>query len=127
VTEYTQKINELTDINFRNVHQTERAISAKKFIDLNFDKPISLGIIANAIHCSKFHLNREFKRLYGFTPAKYLREKRIQEAKKILTNYGTVADACFNVGYESFSTFSLLFRRMTGKNAKHFKTARMKK
>lgn len=61
------------------------------------------------------------------TPTKYLKEKRIQEAKIILTNNGAVTDACLSVGYESLSTFSILFRRMTGKNAETFKSARMKK
>lgn len=127
MTEYNRKINKLTDINFRNGHQTDRAINAKKFIDLNYFNPLSLDIIASNVYSSKFHLNREFKRLYGMTPAKYLKEKRIQEAKIILTNNGAVTDACFSVGYGSLSTFSMLFRRMTGKNAETFKSARMKK
>ena len=127
MTEYNRKINKLTDINFRNGHQTDRAINAKKFIDLNYFNRLSLDTIASNVYSSKFHLNREFKRLYGMTPTKYLKEKRIQEAKIILTNNGAVTDACFSVGYESLSTFSILFRRMTGKNAETFKSARMKK
>ena len=127
MTEYNKKINKLTDINFRNGRQTDRAINAKKFIDLNYFNPLSLDTIASNVYSSKFHLNREFKRLYGMIPIKYLKEKRIQEAKIILTNNGAVTDACLSVGYESLSTFSILFRRMTGKNAETFKSARMKK
>ena len=127
MTEYNKKINKLTAINFRNGHQTDRAINAKKFIDLNYSNSLSLDTIANNVYSSKFHLNREFKRLYGMTPVKYLKEKRIQEAKIILTNNRAVTDACFSVGYQSLSTFSILFRRMTGKNAETFKSARMKK
>ncbi len=125
--DYNRKINELCNVNFRNGYQADRAINAKRFIDFNFSKTISLDIIAQAVYCSKFHLNREFKRFYGMTPAKYLKEKRINEAKKILANNGTVSEACFCVGYQSLSTFSVLFRRMTGKNPEIFKTARMKK
>ncbi|MEX2512875.1 MAG: AraC family transcriptional regulator [Cyclobacteriaceae bacterium] len=124
---YSKKVSELNEANFRNKYQIDRVISAKNYIDKNYAENFSLDMIANAVHSSKFHLNREFKRLYGMTPSKYLIEKRIQEAKKILTNNGTVSDACFSVGYESLSTFSILFRRMTGKNAESFKSARMKK
>lgn len=127
LTTYSEKLSELNETIFQNKHQIDRAISAKKFIDENYPENLNLDIIANAVHSSKFHLNREFKRLYGMTPSQYAKEKRIQEAKKILTNNGTVSDACLSVGYESLTTFSILFRRMTGKNAKAFKSARMKK
>ena len=121
MTEYNKKINELAAINFGNRHQTDRAINARKFIDLNYANPLSLDKIATHVYSSKFHLNREFKRLYGITPAQYVKEKRIQEAKIILRNNGAVTDACFKVGYRSLSSFSSLFKRMTGKNAETFK------
>jgi AraC-like DNA-binding protein len=79
------------------------------------------------VSSSKFHLNREFKRHYGFTPNKYLKDKRISEAKRLLKDNSTVTDACFSVGYESLSTFSILFRRWTGSNPSDLKKARMKK
>lgn len=124
---YNNTVKKLTARFYRNTHQIDRVIKAKHFIDQNFNQPLSLDTISNAVHVSKFHLNREFKRLYGLTPAQHLKEKRISEAKKILANHGSVSDACYSVGYESLSTFSLLFRRMTGKNAAKVKSARMNK
>lgn len=124
---YNNKICDLNATSFRNKHQVDRAIRARYFIDKYYSEKVDLTSIVIAVHSTKFHLNREFKRLYGTTPVQYLKEKRIQEAKKILTNNGTVSDACYTVGYESLSTFSILFRRMTGKNATAFKSARMKK
>lgn len=127
MTFYNQTVKKMSDRLYRNSYQTDRAIRARKFIDKNFDKLIFLDTIASAVFCSKFHLNREFKRHYGMTPSKYLTDKRVSEAKKILLDNGSVTDACFSVGYESLSTFSLLFRRMTGKNAGNFRKARIKK
>ena len=127
MTHYNQTITKMNGQIYVNVHQTERATRARKFIDQNFDKQISLDNIANAVYCSKFHLNREFKRHYGITPSRYLTGKRISEAKKVLKENGSVSDACYSVGYESISTFSILFRRLTGLNPSHIKKARMNK
>jgi AraC-like DNA-binding protein len=79
---YSRELHELTNINFQNDHQTNRAINTKRYIDENFHNPISLERIAHAVHCSRFHLNREFKRLYGMTPGKYLKENVFRKRRK---------------------------------------------
>lgn len=124
---YNQTITKLTRQLYHNDDQTDRAIRARKFIDHNFDRPIPLNKIANAVYCSKFHLNREFKRHYGVTPSQYLKDKRILEAKKLLSNNSSVTDTCYTVGYDSLSTFSMLFRQWTGFSPSNFKKARMNK
>lgn len=124
---YNKKIAELTKQLYGNVAQTERVIKAKQFIDKNYDLEIDLDTIAIAVHSSKFHLNREFKRHYGVTPSHYLKDRRILEAKKLLSESSTVTDTCFTVGYDSLSTFSLLFRRWTGFSPRAFKKARLNK
>ena len=124
---YNKKIAKLTKQFYGNVAQTERVIKAKQFIDKNYDLEMDLDTIATAANSSKFHLNREFKRHYGITPSHYLKDKRIIEAKKLLSESSTVTDTCFTVGYGSLSTFSLLFRRWTGFSPRAFKKARLNK
>jgi len=124
---YNKKIAELTKQLYGNVGQTERVINAKQFIDENYDLRIGLDAIARAANSSKFHLNREFKRHYGITPSQYLKDKRIFEAKKLLSGSSTVTNTCFTVGYDSLSTFSMLFRRCTGFSPEEFKKARLNK
>lgn len=124
---YNQKISKLTNQLYYNIGQTDRVIKAKYFIDKNYGLEIDLDTIANAVNGSKFHLNREFKRHYGVTPSHYLKNRRISEAKKLLSDSSTVTDTCFTVGYESLSTFSMLFRRWTGFSPSDFKKARLNK
>ena len=124
---YNKKINELTKQLYGNVAQTERVIKAKQFIDKNYGLEIDLDTISAAANSSRFHLNREFKRHYGITPSHYLKDKRILEAKKLLSESSTVTDTCFTVGYGSLSTFSMLFRRWTGFSPGAFKKARLNK
>ena len=118
---YNKKIAELTKQLYRNVGQTERVIKAKQFIDKNYGVEINLDAITTAVNSSKFHLNREFKRHYGITPSHYLKARRISEAKKLLSESSTVTDTCFTVGYDSLSTFSMMFRRWTGLSPRAFK------
>lgn len=127
MTNYTETIAQLTKQLYHNGDQTDRAIRARKFIDDHFGQPLPLNKIANTVHCSKFHLNREFKRHYGVTPLQYLKDKRISEAKKLLSGPSSVTDTCYTVGYDSLSTFSLLFRQWTGFSPSDFKKARMNK
>ena len=122
---FNKKIAELTKQLYGNVAQTERVIKAKQFIDKNYGLEINLDAITAAANSSKFHLNREFKRHYGITPSHYLKDKRIIEAKKLLSESSTVTDTCFTVGYDSLSTFSMLFRRWTGFSPRLFKKSKI--
>jgi AraC-like DNA-binding protein len=121
---YIQTIKKLTEQLYNNPDLTERVIRTRKFIDKNFDKPIPLDKIAGAVYCSKFHLNREFKRYYGITPLQYLTEKRIERAKKLLSANSSVKATCYIVGYESLSTFSTLFKAWTGLSPSDFKKSK---
>lgn len=54
----------------------------------------------------------QFKKITGKTPSKYLNEKRLQKAKKLLlTTNLSVLDISLNVGYDSLSHFIKIFKK----------------
>ena len=55
------------------------------------------------------------------TPIKYLKEIRIDQAKKLLKAGKSVTDVCQEVGYDSMSTFSRVFKQCTGQSPKSYK------
>lgn len=59
---------------------------------------------------SRFHYIRMFQRVYGVTPKHYLRDLRIAKAKLKLQVGEPVTRVCTDVGYESVSTFSNVFK-----------------
>ena len=59
----------------------------KDFLDENFQKKIPLDMIADEFFISKYHMSREFKKVYGITIANYIIAKRITYAKELLTIY----------------------------------------
>jgi len=79
-----------------------------------YDRNIELGCMADEACYSKFHFIRLFRNVYGQTPHQYLKLLRIQKAMQLLSSGISVPDACYEVGFESVSSFSSLFKRISG-------------
>jgi AraC-like DNA-binding protein len=93
----------------------QKIVSAKIFIDENFDQPLDLNIISRHSCISRFHFHRLFTRIYRKTPHRYLTQKRIDNAKQLLAgNELSVSEICNNVGFESIGSFSILFKKEIG-------------
>ena len=95
----------------------------KRYIDVNFDRKIDLKDLALLQGFSRYHLLRLFKFYYGITPKQYQIHQRIKEAKNKLTNGCTVSESCYDVGFQSVTTFSTLFKRKTGMTPREFKNS----
>lgn len=91
----------------------KRIVQAKLFIDNNFSENIDLDNIADEAAFSKFHFIRIFKIVYGKTPHQYLMGVRIENAKLLLQKDLSIMEVCFNIGFDSVTTFTGLFRRYT--------------
>ncbi|MBF6049163.1 helix-turn-helix domain-containing protein [Streptomyces sp. NRRL B-1677] len=76
---------------------------------------LSIGDIAESAMCSKFHFSREFQRITGVTPRRFLSALRLQKAKELLlATQLTVAEISQAVGYGSVGTFSSRFASSVG-------------
>jgi AraC-like DNA-binding protein len=100
-------------------------VRAKLFIDSNFASAIDLDKIADEACFSKFHFVRLFSSIYGRTPHQYLTHVRIEKAKEYLADDRAVAYACFNVGFDSVSSFTGLFKRRTGQTPRQYQLERL--
>ncbi|HYV94002.1 MAG TPA: AraC family transcriptional regulator [Chitinophagales bacterium] len=106
---------------YPKVYLYRRIVQAKMFIDEHFSEPLDLNNIADEAFFSKFHFLRLFKNAYGRTPHQYLTLVRVQRAKELLKNKNTTASqACFDVGFESITSFTSLFKRHTGSTPASF-------
>lgn len=114
MTLYQTEINRIKSICYSNKAQIETVIGTRHYINNNFDKELNLDLLSHIRFTSKFHLLRLFKKYYGQTPKQYLTGRRIQKAKQLLRDGSTVTDTCFQVGFESPSAFSTLFKSREG-------------
>ena len=89
----------------------QRIVQAKLFMDTHFSESLDLGNIADEACFSKFHLIRLFKTIYGKTPHQYLIQVRIDNSKLFLRSGCTVAETCFEVGFDSVTSFTSLFKK----------------
>ena len=91
------------------------ADSAKKMIDYNFDRDITIKKIADSMYLDAAYLTRKFIEKYDVAPKKYLIQKRIELAKKLLIqNDATVAQISVSVGYDDPLYFSRIFKKEEG-------------
>ncbi|MDQ3020468.1 MAG: AraC family transcriptional regulator [Bacteroidota bacterium] len=93
----------------------KRVCRAKEFIDSSFTKDLTLEIISKEACLSQYHFLRLFKSVFKKTPHQYLTEKRISKAMSLLFSTDmSITQICFEIGFESISSFSWLFRKKFG-------------
>jgi AraC-like DNA-binding protein len=97
---------------------------ARRFLDAHLDHPLTLDEIARQAHLSKFHFLRAFRAAYHDTPFGYLRRRRLDRARALLTRTELpVTAVCLHVGFESLGSFSSRFRREVGVSPSAYRRA----
>jgi AraC-like DNA-binding protein len=114
MTHYQIELKKLKTICFSNKGQVDTVIGTRHYINNNFDKDLKLEVLSHIRFTSKFHLLRLFKKYYGQTPKQYLTDKRLEKAKELLRAGATVTETCFDVGFDSPSSFCTLFKSREG-------------
>ena len=114
MTLYHQQLLKLKKDVYRHDALYQQIINAKLFIDKHFTENIRLDDMTGKAFLSKFHFLRLFKDSYGTTPHQYLTEQRIRKAKQLLRSGMPATEVCTTVGFESISSFTRLFKKMTG-------------
>ena len=80
-----------------------------------FREPIGIAELADIAHLSTSALHLHFKTATSFTPLQYVKQLRLQEARRLLvTTDMDAAAVAFEIGYESPSQFSREYARMFG-------------
>jgi AraC-like DNA-binding protein len=106
----------------KDLDRYRRLARAKEFIDRHYMKPICLSEISKNSFFSTYHFIRLFKKAFHTTPHQYLIRKRIEMAKKLAsTDNLSITEICYNVGFESPGSFSLLFKKHTGYSPLEYK------
>lgn len=94
-----------------NIHIPQNFLSILNYVNKNFTSIKSINEIADTFDISITTLERYFKKHLNMTPRRYLEDKKLFNACKLLrTNY-SVIDACFESGFCDYSHFITIFKR----------------
>jgi two-component system response regulator YesN len=96
---------------------------ALRYIHDNYQRDLSLELIAGQIHVNPSHLSRTFKKELGEPVTGYINRIRIEKAKELLTVSGMLAyEAAEAAGFNDPAYFSQVFKKITGVSPKDFKS-----
>jgi len=114
-----------------NSHRQARRIPAKKlstkielyrrlllgrdYLDSFSGGETRLDRVASEACLSPYHFHRLFREVFGETPNKYLQRRRLANARQLLRSTDrTITEICLEIGFDSMTSFSALFRRIYG-------------
>lgn len=94
----------------------------RNYLDSNYMHKISLEDLENKFFISKFHLSREFKKIYGITIINFLQDKRITKAKELLRfTTLTIEDIAGQCGIPDSNYFNKVFKKSEAMTASDYR------
>ena len=104
-----------------------RLLRGKDYLDSFFGGEMRLDKVASVACLSSYHFHRLFREVFGETPNQYLQRRRLANARELLSSTErTVTEICLEVGFESMTSFSALFRRVYGCSPREFRSSQQK-
>lgn len=98
------------------------AVEFKSVIQHNLYANISLEELAQLAHLSVSSFKRKFKETFKESPKKYITRKKIERAATLLkTKDDRISEIAYEVGFDSFATFSRNFSNVYGQSPSEYR------
>jgi AraC family transcriptional regulator len=92
-----------------------RLLRGRDYLDSFSGGETRLDRVASEACLSPYHFHRLFREVFGETPNKYLQRRRLANARQLLRSTDrTITEICLEIGFDSMTSFSALFRRIYG-------------
>lgn len=107
----------------RNVHMQNKALmKSVEYIHKNYDKKLSITMLAETEHISVSHYRAIFKERLGISPTEYITNLRLNVACHYLTNTAySIAEISQKTGYSDPLYFSRIFKEKIGVTASDYR------
>lgn len=107
---------------------TPAAYSLKQVVDSHIFSDITIEDLAklNNLSLSSFH--REFKKVYNYSPAKYIKERKLERAAGLLLiSDERISDIAYNCGFNDLAHFSKFFHQVYNVSPSDYRLTRKDK
>lgn len=87
----------------------------RQYIDAHYQEEIRRDALAEMVYLNTDYMSRIFKKEYGISISSYILQKRVEEAKNLLSHSNLpINTVSIYVGYSNFSYFTKMFKENTG-------------
>lgn len=121
----SRNMRTLSDSAFSNVefsYSSRRVEKVMEYINLNFDKQISLAEVARIANMTEVSFSRFFKSRTGISFIDSLIEIRLGHAsRKLIDTTAGIAELAYNCGFNNISNFNRIFKKKKGCTPKEFR------
>lgn len=106
----------LTSDNTDELFESKKTYTeVKEFFDRNYTTIDTIDNVCRSLYINKFYLTHLFKDTLGIPPLKYLIQKRVSLAKRLLaTTSDPISDVAKACGYVDIAYFCRVFKRVEG-------------
>lgn len=112
----TSGVEEAADSMRDVVHQ------AARYIQEHYFEPLTLSGLAEQFHVEHSYFSRIFKKEMGQTLMLYISGLRVEKAKEYMKGENNnLAEIAFMVGYDDYTYFNRVFRKVTGISPRDYK------
>ncbi len=101
------------DVDKKDINKILKAV---EYINLNYDKELTLQTVADKVNLNAFYFSRVFKKETGISFTDYLTKLRIDKSKELLLEGIKAFEVSEKVGYLNYTYFSKLFKKTVGVN-----------
>lgn len=95
----------------------EKILPAIEYIAENYSKHISNDELASSLGISTVHFGKMFKEIIGMSPGNFIMMTKMKKAEEMLkSDYSSITDIAYSLGYNNVYEFSRGFKNFTGKS-----------
>ncbi|MBS2211974.1 helix-turn-helix transcriptional regulator [Carboxylicivirga mesophila] len=107
------------ELNGLHIDDYNRLLKVKDYLLQHLEDKVNIEDIADMFAVSLSKLKRDFKTLYDTTIYAFYTQAKMDEAyRRLRTGDYTVTEVGYDLGYQSISKFSLMFKKVKGINPK---------
>ena len=106
----------------KSENRDERLVKILSYIHNHINKSLNIDELAEQTCLSKDHFIRLFKQGVKTTPLQYINQKKIEKAQlTLVTSDTSVKDIALNLGFEDYSYFNRLFKKLVGTTPQEYR------